>query len=104
MGVTITTRVSDEVARDVDEIAEAELLDRSAVIRRLLVEAIREWKVKRALRSYREGKITLWRAARECNATLREMMRMAAERGIPYQYSIEDLQRDFKCVLEEREG
>ncbi len=98
MGATITTRVSDEIAKTIRYISRIEHLDRSATIRRLLAKSVRGWKIDHALKEYEEGKITLWKAARLSDVSLREMMTIAAKRGVPFQYSLEDLKRDYKAA------
>ncbi len=98
MGVTITTRVSDEIAEEIKKISEIEKLDKSAVIRRLLVDAIKEWKIEHALNQYKDGKITIWKAARIAGLSLREMLDLAAKKGIPFQYKLEDLREDFEAI------
>jgi predicted HTH domain antitoxin len=100
MGVTITTRVPEEIEEKIARIAREEKLDKSTVIRRLLSDALRQRQIERALKEYREGKITLARAARMADVSLRKMMQLAAEAGVPFQYSIEDLRKDFKAALE----
>lgn len=101
MTEVISTRVSEEIARDLKEIEREEKTDRATVIRKLLARAIEEWKTERALRLYREGKVTLWRAARLAGITLREMMKLTAEEGIQFQYSEKDLEEDIEAALKE---
>lgn len=100
MGVTITTRVSKEIEEKIARIAKEEKLDKSAVIRRLLSDAIMKRQIERALDEYREGRITLARAARMAGVSLRKMMHLAAEAGVPFQYSLEDLRKDFEAAVE----
>lgn len=97
----ISTRVPEEIARDLKEIEEEEKADRATVIRRLLANAIQQWKLQKALRLYREGKITLWRAARLAGLTLREMMELATREGIQFQYTKKDLEEDIAAALKE---
>ena len=97
----ISTRIPDNVARDLKEIEKEEKTDRATVIRKLLARAIEQWKMERALRLYREGKITLWRAARLGGITLREMMELAAKQGIQFKYTTKDLEEDIKAALTE---
>jgi len=97
----ISTRIPDDVAKDLKEIEEEEKADRATIVRRLLVSAIEQWKIERALRLYREGKVTLWRAARMGGITLREMMELAAKQGIQFQYTEKDLEEDVKAALTE---
>jgi predicted HTH domain antitoxin len=101
MTEVISTRVPDEIARDLREIEKEEKADRATVIRKLLARAIEEWKIERALRLYRERKVTLWRAARLAGITLREMMELAAKEGIQFQYSEKDLEEDIEAALKE---
>lgn len=101
MTEVISTRVSDEVAKDLREIEKEEKTDRATVIRKLLARAIEQWKMDHALRLYQEGKVTLWRAARMADVTLREMMEQAAKRGIQFKYTEKDLEEDVKAALTE---
>ena len=97
----ISTRVPEDIAKDLKEIEKEEKIDRATIVRKLLVRAIEQWKIERALRLYREGKITLWRAARMADITLREMMELAAKQGIQFQYTAKDLEEDVKAALTE---
>jgi predicted HTH domain antitoxin len=101
MSEIVSTRIPDEVARDLKEIEEEEKTDRATVIRKLLVRGIKQWKIERALRLYREGKATLWRAARLAGVTLREMMEMAAKEEIQFQYTPKDLEEDIEAAMKE---
>jgi len=97
----ISTRIPDDVVRELEEIEKEEKTDRGTVIRKLLTRAIEEWKKERSLRLYQEGKITLWRAARLGGVTLREMMGLAARKGIQFKYTSKDLEEDIKAAIEE---
>ena len=97
----ISTRIPDDIARDLKEIEKEEQTDRATVVRKLLARAIEQWKVERALRLYREGKVTLWRAARLGGITLREMMELAAKQGIQFKYTSKDLEEDINAALTE---
>jgi len=98
MGVSITTRVSEDIEKEIRSISDREQLDRSTVVRRLLVEGIKDWKIKYALEQYSDGKITIWRAARMAGVSLRQMLDIAAKKGIPFQYTIEDMRADFRGI------
>ncbi|MDI6903486.1 MAG: UPF0175 family protein [Methanocellales archaeon] len=96
---TISTRVPKEIIEAMQEIEEIEQSDRATVVRKLLVKAIEEWEKNRAIQLYRDGKITLWRAARMANLSLREMMKLAAEKGIEFRYTEKDLEEDIETAL-----
>lgn len=97
----VSTRVSDDLAKDLEEIEKEEKTDRATVIRKLLARAVEQWKTERSLRLYQEGRITLWRAARLAGVTLREMMEQAAKKGVQFKYTGKDLEEDIKAALEE---
>ena len=96
----ISARVPRDIAEALREIEREERSDRATMIRKLLARAIEQWKVERALRLYREGKVTLWRAARLAGVTLREMMELAAREGVEFRYSERDLSEDIEAALE----
>jgi len=91
MGVTLTTRVDERLAKLIDEVAKEERMDRSTVMRRLLAKAVRDWLIERSLKDYEEGKITLWQAAKRCGLSLWEMIDEIERRGIRISYTLEDL-------------
>ena len=96
MGVTLTTRVDEKLAKLIDEVAREEGMDRSTVIRRFLARAVRDWLIERNLKEYEEGKITLWQAADRCNISLWEMIEEARKREIRIPYTLEDLMEDIE--------
>jgi predicted HTH domain antitoxin len=98
----VSTRVSDSMSRDLEEIEKEENSDRATVIRKLLAQAIAERKLERALKLYCNRKITLWKAANLAGVSLWEMMDIAKERKIPIQYDAESFQDDFEAALKEK--
>jgi len=94
---TITTRVPDEIYQDIKKIESEEKTERAEVIRRLLADAIKRWKLKRALDTLREGKMTLRSAAKLAGLTYIEMMDEVEKVGIPLDYTIADLQLDLEA-------
>lgn len=95
MGATITTRVPDDIEKKIENISRIEHLDKSTVVCRLLSKAVQEWLIENALEQYRDGKITIGKAANVVGIPLREMIAIAAKKEIPFQYSFDDLQEDF---------
>jgi predicted HTH domain antitoxin len=97
----ISTRVSESMAKDLEEIEKEEKTDRATVVRKLLAQAIDERKLEKALALYCEGKITLWKAAKIAGLSLWEMMDVAKERKTPLQYTNADFRSDFEDALKE---
>lgn len=98
MPVTLTTRVDDELAKLIDEIARKEGMDRSTVIRRFLSEATQDWLIDRALKDYEEGRVTLWEAATKCGLSLWEMIEAAKKREVRVPYTLDELKEDLKVL------
>lgn len=96
MPVTLTTRVDDELAKLIDEIAKQEGMDRSTIMRRFLSKAVRDWLIERNLKDYEEGRITLWQAAENCSLSLWEIINEAEKRRVIVPYTLEDLKEDVK--------
>jgi predicted transcriptional regulator len=66
----VTARLSREVARDIERIAEAEKLGKSSVVARATDLYIRHWKLERALGLYEDGKVTALKAAGLANLSI----------------------------------
>ena len=96
MPVTFTTRVEEGLAKVIDEIAMREGMDRSTVIRRFLMKAVKGWLIERSLEDYEEGKLTLRQAAARCDLSLWEMIEEAKKREIHVPYTLEELREDLK--------
>lgn len=98
IGETITTRVDNDMAHDIDFFSKIEKLDRSTITRKLLARALEEEKVDYALEKYKKGEITIGKAAEISKRAIRDMMVLAAERRIPFQYSVKELREDFEAA------
>lgn len=94
-------KLPEDIIGTIKEIEETEQIDRATAVRKLLAKAIEKWKEERAIQLYREGKVTLWRAAGMANLSLREMMELVAEKGIEMQYTEKDLEEDINAALKE---
>ena len=97
MPVTVTTRVEEELAKIIDSIAKREGMDRSTVIRRFLLRAVKDWLIEKSLDEYEEGKLTLWQAAEKCGLSLWEMINEVKKREIHVPYTLEELREDLKA-------
>ncbi len=96
MPVTFTTRIEEDLAKVIDEVSKEEGMDRSTVIRRFLMKAVKEWLIEKNLDDYEQGKITLWQAAKTCNLSLWEMTLETKKRGTHVPYTLEEFKEDLK--------
>jgi len=97
----ISIKLPEDIIRTIKVIEETEQIDKATAVRKLLAKAIEKWKEERAIQLYRDGKATLWRAAGMANLSLREMMKLVAEKGIEMQYTEKDLEEDINAALKE---
>ncbi len=94
---TISVRLDKETQQDLRKVEQTWKTDRSEVIRRLLAQAIKEWKAENALELLSKHQISLSKAAEECSITLWEMLDLVKEKNIDWtDYSKEDLEKDLK--------
>ena len=98
MDTIITTRISKDAAKDLLFFTKEEQTDKSTLVRKLLLSALEKRKIEFVLQKYQEGEITLGKAAELAGIPLRKMLRIAVEKKIPFQYSLGDLEKDFKAA------
>ena len=96
MPVTYTTSIEEDLAKVIDEVSKEEGMDRSTVIRRFLMKAVKEWLIERSLEDYEQGKVTLWQAAERCGLSLWEIVIEARKREIHVPYTLEEFKEDLK--------
>jgi predicted HTH domain antitoxin len=95
MGTILTTRLPDDLAAEIERISEEEKLDKSAVARRLLKQAVKEHNRKRAFDQYEQGEISLGIVADRTGLSIREVLTELRRRDVHFQYSLESLEEDF---------
>ena len=99
MAETMSVRVGEDLLRALSKLEKQWQIDRSEVLRRLLVKALQEWKVENALERLKEKKISIGRAAKEAEISLAEMLDLVRDRKIDWVgYSDEDLKRDLEIL------
>jgi len=99
----LNIRVPVELMAELDAIAREEELERTDVVRRLLREGIRHWKLEYALRLYERDEVTKERAAEIAGVPLYDMLDIIQQRKIPSHYSLDDALEDIKMILKRQE-
>lgn len=80
----VNIRLERELLAELDEMADAESLDRTELARRLLRDALGRERVDVAVRRYREGEVSVSRAAEMARISLYEMLDRIHQEGIPH--------------------
>ena len=91
----VAARLPNDLVVALQKVEKVEHADRSSVVRKLLYRALADWKKEYAARLYGERKMTLERAAAEAGVSVREMMEYVAQKRVPGQYGLRDLEDDM---------
>ena len=95
----LNLRIPGELARELEELAHAEHLEKIDIARQLLREGVARRKQELALRLYAEGKITKSKAAEVAGISLWDMMALVEQRGVRWEYSLEEAKAELTEVL-----
>ncbi len=95
----LNIRIPPKLVRDLDEISKAEQLDRTTVVKHLLQDAIKDWKLTYALRLYREDRITKERAAEIADVSIYEIIEAARQRTIPARLTVNETIEEIKRLV-----
>lgn len=97
----LSVRVPREVKDELERLAKLERRDKAEIAREILVNGVRERRIKVALKLYSEGKVTLWKAAELAGLSLWEMIEELERRGVELQYGLRELEEDLRAALSE---
>ena len=95
----LNLRVPETIVQGLDEIASKEQIDRTALARKMLTEAIQQWKVEAAIAACRRGEITKARAAELAGISIYEIMDVVRLRGAAPSYSLDELRADLSSLV-----
>lgn len=95
---TVTARIPESLLKDLKAIENEEKTDRAEVIRRLLSEAIREWKLRKALEMIRKRKASMRAATKFAGIRYVELLDRVEEEAIPLDYKLSDLRIDLAAM------
>ena len=99
METTISVRLRADALKDLAKVEKKWQTDRSEAIRRLLASALKEWKLQNTLENLAQHKISIGKAAEECDISLWEMIDKASEKKIDWVgYSDKDLEKDLALL------
>jgi double-stranded uracil-DNA glycosylase len=101
----VNLRLEHELVEALEEAAREESLDRATMMRRLLLDALRQWRITKSLSGYQSGELSLGRAAEEANVSQWDLMELARRSGIAYPLDAETVERRLEGLRsQERPG
>ncbi len=98
MSYTISTRLDKKEIIEIESFAKQEDLDKSTFVKKLLHKSLEEYKVERAFKLYKEGKVSLRKAAVLAEKSLWEMLELMKKYDVYLNYDVEEFERDLKNI------
>ena len=81
---TISTRVPEELEAELEAYLDAERLDRSTAVRKLLSEGLDAWRREQALDRFAGGELSLTKAAELADCSVWEFARLVEDADIAW--------------------
>ena len=98
MTEAIGIRLEKDTLNKIKKLEKEESLDRSTIIRKLILIGYKDLAKKKAADDYMKGKITLSEAAHRAEITLWEMEQYLVQQGFKSSYSINDLRNELNRI------
>ena len=100
----IETELREYTAGIIDLLAADFHIGRSELLARIIEDGIHAELVKRSVRLYSDGKVSMWKAAMLAGVSFYEMMDEIKRQGVPLQYGVEDFEADVKTLRKLKSG
>lgn len=97
---SISARLPDDEADDLDAVADLLGEDRSTTIRKALAEGLHDIRVRVAAERYQSGEASANEAARIAGVSLAEWLEIARDRNLTSQLTPDDLDADADAARE----
>ncbi|NJD76439.1 MAG: ribbon-helix-helix protein, CopG family [Candidatus Methanoperedens sp.] len=96
--IPLGIRLDKKMVEELNQIADEEHLDRTAIIRKLIASAIENYKKDMVMRKYEQGKISISKAAEDTGLTVGEIEEYMVRKGYRSKYSTGDLERELELL------
>lgn len=99
MSELISTRLEKDTSRDIIKLARLRKLGKTLMLRQIILKGLAKEKLDLGLQLYKEGKVTLWKAAELSKLNIWEFMEEVKKERISVKYSLEDAKEEIKQVF-----
>jgi predicted HTH domain antitoxin len=96
----VTARISEDLYEAIEQLRDEERLDRSTAVAQLLERGVEDWRIDTAIRRYRDGDVSLGRAAEMAGLSLWRFLDILKDRRVEVNYTEADLGTDVAAVRE----
>jgi predicted HTH domain antitoxin len=97
---SISARIPDDDADELDAVIDLLGEDKSTVIRKALAEGLGSLRERLAIERYQSGELSVNQAARVAGVSVAEWLEIAREHNLTSQLSPEDLESDVEAARE----
>ena len=97
-GKRVTARVPEDLYAAIESVREAEQMDRSTAVEKLLRRGVEDWKLEAAVQRYRDRELSLGAAAEYAGLSIWRLLDVLEERNVEVNYSSADLADDLTAV------
>ena len=95
----VGARLEPEIVKMIDQTAKEGKIDRSTALKELVQYGRQKLLEKKAIESYREGKISVDKAAEMLSITVSETMKLLSNAGIRSEETLEEYKEGLKLLL-----
>ena len=97
----VTARILEELYEVIEQLRDEERLDRSTAVAQLFERGVEECRIDTAIRRYRDGDVSLGRAAEIAGVSLWRFLDILEDRRVEVNYTEADLATDLAALREE---
>lgn len=94
----VSLTIPQELLQKSEEIAKEKAEDRSTTMRELLRLGLQQYTLEKGVAIFREGRVSLEKAAEIANVSLWKFLDVLRERKIPLHYDGEDIRKEIKEI------
>lgn len=98
MTKVLSTRIEESLAKRLENASKKSNLDKTSLIRIVLLKGLAEFEQNEAIENYKQGKISLGKLGDLLNLNKWDTFDMLNEKKIPLNYSKEDFAEDTKIL------
>ena len=96
MSKAVSTRLNEKELEKIEQVAKKENLDRSTLIRKILLKGLKEYAMEESGKLYQEGRVSLAEAATLAEVSLWEMIEFVQRKNIrPPIENIEEIEKEI---------
>ncbi|MBS3174907.1 UPF0175 family protein [Candidatus Woesearchaeota archaeon] len=99
MADTISVRIGDQEALEIENLSKLEKRSKSSILREVLESGIKQKKLELAIDKFSKNEATITKAAEIADLPLSTFMDLLSQRKISFHYTVKDLEDDFEGLI-----